>query len=150
MSLCCKADDINLATNITSHRHNGHIRMMSRASKRLHEAWFLAGHVAPFLDDGSLLLPENIKNALWTILCSDYTPDLGLVWDRAQTSLGTSTHSWTGASLGTSFVTCEQLLTGSMAHSSTGLSTTIVLILSVHITGPFDGLKKIGYLIDLG
>ena len=36
-----------------------------------------------------------------------------------------------------SILTWEQDLTGSNAHSSMGLSTTIVLTLSVHITGPW-------------
>ena len=78
----------------------------------------------------------------------------GLIFDRAQISLGTSTQSCVATKRGTNFVTCLgerlnqlscsnvprphlQVLMGSMSHSSMGLSTTTVCTLSLHCTGPW-------------
>merc|ERR1719340_105439 len=53
-------------------------------------------------------------------LTTGFLTFLGLVLDLVQTSLGTSTHSSVGSNLGTSLVTCLQVLWGSRVHSSLG------------------------------
>merc|ERR1719347_648117 len=69
-------------------------------------------------------------------LTTGFLTFLGLVLDLVQTSLGTSTHSSVGASLGTSFVTCLQVLWGSRVHCSLGASCTTVWVFSKHSSAP--------------
>ena len=71
-----------------------------------------------------------------------------------QTSFGTSTHSSDGSSLGTSFVTCSQVLWGSRVHSSLGASCTTVWVLSKHCSEPLNiinclYIKSESFSIDL-
>merc|ERR1712113_815742 len=71
----------------------------------------------------------------WNIthfLTTGFLTGLGLVLDLVQTSLGTSTHS----SVGSSLVTCLQVLCGSRVHCSTGASWTMVCTLSWHCSSP--------------